>query len=120
MEGIPLVDGMRIYVLLLTVVVFIFIYNLIKIFVDKKKGITKRLLNIVISLIIIVAMVINYGKVLNHLKDKGYLNTLNYKKVKEGLDNNTSYKKYEIIVRNEDRSNSMDYIRGKDVFSNIH
>ncbi|MEE3343529.1 MAG: hypothetical protein VZS44_05520 [Bacilli bacterium] len=88
LEGISFITGIGFYYFLMTIVATIFIFNLIRIFVDKKKGITKELLKVILSLIIIVAMVINYDKVSKNIKDNGYLNTLNYKRVKEGLDTN--------------------------------
>ena len=88
LESIPLVFGGAIYYLLLTIILFIFIYNLIKLFVNRKNGIFKIIVSLVISLILVVGMVISYDRVFDSFKGKGYLYTVNYKKVKNGLDNN--------------------------------
>ena len=86
LESIPLIFGAIFYFLILTVVMFIFILNLIKLFVKQKKNVVKTILNLFISLILVVIIMINYNKVFDSLKKKGYLYTNNYKKVKENLD----------------------------------
>lgn len=88
LESIPLAIGGSIYFLLLIVSLFVLVYSVIKLFVNRDKGIIKIILSFIISLILIIAMVINYNRVFDSLKGKGYLYTLNYKRVKEGLDTN--------------------------------
>lgn len=86
LESIPLVFGAIFYFLILTVAMFIFILNLIKLFVNQKKNVVKIILNLLISFILVVIIVIDYNKVFDSLKNKGYLYTNNYKRVKESLD----------------------------------
>ena len=73
LESIPLVFGAIFYFLMLAVAMFSFILNLIKLFVNQKKNVVKIILNLLISLILIVIIMINYNKVFESLKNKGYL-----------------------------------------------